>query len=359
MSISEKEFKRLLQENENVSPSVRQKMDGTYQTILTGIATQKKQHRLFPFITAAILLLSLAIFSFSPLGLSTMNFLRFGQFTSEKLNKEGFVTQPETKVSNQGVDIQLDEIYADENRVGLHFKLTLPNNSPLLSQDKNDKEYYLFFAIKNHDNRYLFDLNTGLTAEDEANTVFGGVTIEQIVERETNTVELIYTLQAKDSGVIPSLNDTTILITRLSAYDYENPEKAEPGFSQVKGEHIEGEWSIPINHSETKSFESVNFNAENNDLLEISEATAYPTTFVIKIPLEQIEQLPEDLGPDPYHLKVNVGEKEERYQRQRAIIIEEDGIFYAEITFNYSGYDQYSPVYFVVKELGEIPLILE
>lgn len=111
------------------------------------------------------------------------------------------------------------------------------------------------------------------------------------------------------SGDLPSFEDTTLEVSNISATEGSTP-KVGAGLTKLKMESVSEPWSIPIDHKNMKNFEPINFKQENNQELVIKQATADPTTFVVKIDEDKLKELPDFTGPDTYQLIIKDKERE-------------------------------------------------
>lgn len=349
MVISEKKFMEELKKDEDIPLETQIILNDTYQHILSDeyVLPHKNKRKRVYLIGVAVLFLCIGLFYYSPLGTATVNFLRFGKFTSETLNDKGFISQQQSTANNQGIDVQLTELYADKNELGLHFTVYLPKNSDLLN--KKWEDYSLNFAIKNNQNQYLVDFRSGLTEGKENLKLFGSINAEQAIDPDTNTLEFIYKLHSTKSGTIPLLNNAMIQINGITAY-----KESEP-----KDYHIfHGSWELPIEGSKIKHFDGINFTPKNNDLLPIHQAIAYPTSFVIRFKDEQdfLKKLPEYTGTDTIQLKVVNGDNVTYYPYSKFTSVTEASNKFWDMTFTYSGYDQKASLYLELKGVAEIKL---
>lgn len=106
-----------------------------------------------------------------------------------------------------------------------------------------------------------------------------------------------------------------------------------------------------------KNFKPIDFQQEKSQNLVIKQATAYPTTFVVKIDKDKLKELSEFTGAGTYQLIIKDKEKEKIFHTKKAEILTEEGRDYIQVTFDYSGYDQYSELLFKINQNETINLI--
>lgn len=351
MTISEKKFMEELKKEERLPSEVRTKLEATYDSIRKEKQVPLKNYikKRGYLIAVAVFLISICLYAYSPLGTATANFLRFGKFTSETLNHEGFISSQQLTAYDKKADIQLTELYVDKNELGLHFTVHLPKNSELLN--KKWEKYGLNFGIKNGQDQYLIDFRSGLAEEKEALSLFRSINEEQTIDRETNTLEFIYNLHPTKTGSVPSLEETTIQINGITAYKASDPKV----YSIFKGK-----WELPIDTSKINYFDEINFTPKNNHLLPIERAMAYPTNFVIRFKDEQdfLKKLPKPKSnaDNNIQLKIVTEKTTTYYPYSKFTSVTEGSNNYWDMTFDYSGYNQQASIYLELKGIGEIEL---
>lgn len=327
MKISEKNFRETIKKDEPISENVEERLLTSYDKISSMNRYQRHSFKRY-YIAAAVFFLGISLLSFTPFGYAIMNYIKFGQFTSETLNKAGFVKKSDKVVVNKETSVGVKQMYIDQSNLGIQFEVKLPKESKLLSEKLTD--YSVHFSIKNGENQYLVDFNSGTTNQSETSNYFDSMSKEQYIDKQLRTLTVAYVLHAKIPGDLLSFEDTTLEVSNISATEESTP-KVGAGLTKSKMESVSGPWSIPIDHKDMKNFEPINF----------KQATAYPTTFVVKIDEDKLKELADFTGPDTYQLIIKDKEREKNIPYKKAESVTEDGKEYIQVTFDYSGYDQY------------------
>lgn len=348
MVISEEKFREHLQRKETISPKVRKKLNETYESILLDKVERKKGFKPEYLFSLVIVMLVVLLFSVTPLGEATMNLLRFGYFTSETLNENGFVTKGIEYSEDQDILIGVEEFYTDQNALGIHFSIEFPKESKFLNEDL--EQYVLKFIVKDEKSGEVFIDFLG-EEQTEATTNFEQtIYSSQFMDRTNNRLDIDYRVHFHNAGSFPKLNDIVVEISGISAI-YRN--SVTYGESQVKGESLKGNWQIPVHLSQITEFPTIEFESSTSDSIHITEAIAYPTTFTVKIPIDEMEKFPTYSGENTIQLKAN----DRLYPYRKADIIDDNTDKYLELTFDYSGYDQFSEIYIVIDHVEEIRLM--
>lgn len=332
----EEKLKDTMQETQMMSQEARQAFDLAYQKIAQEQKrVQHKKKKFIPFVVlAALVLLGLSL-AFTPIGKAVTNFLHLGRFTSETLQKKGFVTQQSTKATNENIEIELTEVYAGQNEIGLHFMIQFPKHSKFT--DETLDFYGIAFALKNGDGRYLVDLKSGLSENHENLNLFASITPDFHFDRSTNQLELTYRLQASNDEV-PPLENAVIEINRVTAM---YPIDDTPGYHEGKEgetfEQLKGFWELPIDTSKIKSFDALDFVPTDPVWSQTVSGVVYPNSFVLTTSDKTFNEL---IDPDDIWLQAVINDQETRYLPRVLNTDEKDGEMYYQIVFDYSGYDQ-------------------
>lgn len=332
----EEELNKTMKETQSVSQEARQAFDTAYQKISQEKKrVHPKKKKILPFIVfAAILLLGLSL-AFTPIGKAVTNFLHLGQFTSKTLQDKGFVTQQSTKAINEDIEIKLNEVYADQNEIGLHFTIEVPKNSKFT--DKTLDNYGVNFALKNGDGRYLVDLKSGLSESHENLNLFHSIVPDSHFDHSTNQLELTYRLRASD-GNVPALENAVIVINRLTAmYPMDDSPGSHEGKEGKIFEELQGMWELPIDTSKIKSFDALDFAPTDPSWSEIVSGLVYPNSFVMTTSDKRFNEL---VDIDDIWLQATINGQEERYLLRELSTDEKDGEQYYQVVFDYPGYDQ-------------------
>ncbi|MFZ8766018.1 hypothetical protein [Enterococcus diestrammenae] len=335
----EQAFKDELKDEQPITEGTRIAIDQTYAKILSSQPKYKPIMKQTKMIMIAIVVLSLGVLgslTFSPLSDAFSKLLSLGNFTSQSLLDSNFVNPQSGIANSSSVKISLDEIYADQNQIGLHLTATLPDKSLLLSKEMDD--YSLKFALVNGDGTVVADINSGLGEDD----LLGTVSYQVNPDRDENLIEFAYQLTAKEDGTLPSLKNARIKVIQISA----NQREIKPGKSQNKIQKIDGTWSIDIKSDDIRQFEPVQYVSDPSAMnkLDVVSAVAYPSSFIIYIKnndkLEQYFESDFDDSIPMIHVQKN--DRSYSYRLLQASSESEDTLY--KLRFEYGGYDEFSNI---------------
>lgn len=347
MCLSEKNLKKTIMKEEELSMVVRNRLDETYKNILkeeTSKKTKPKLKYIYPLIAVFSCII---IISMTPLGLAAVNLLRFGDFTSDNLKQNQFISKTFASDVDQNIQIQLQEHYFDNNALGLHFSIKLPRDSNLLASDI--EEYILTFAISNEEDQTIINFNMDdLDVLDNIQST----SVDYAIDRETNTLEMTYRLQAKEKGNLFEVENATLSIGSIKGIKNQGNTQGE---NHLSVEEVKGDWRFPIDLT-TKEFDPIKFLPSEGKTYGVNGAIAYPTSFIVNLSKDGFEQLAEQQENGTFQLKVINGEKKQTYEAKNTKINHQNNQDFFEITFEYSGYDQFSEVIFVINNKEEVLL---
>lgn len=353
MRLSEEKLQETMMREEELSILVRNRLDETYTSILNeqpSVQLKRKPRPQYFYLLVAIVML-LAITSITPIGLATMNLLRFGEFTSERLKQEGFVKKGPSVAIDQNIEIQLLEHYADSQTLGLHFSVKLPKNSTLLSSDLED--YHLKFSIENQAKQTVVNFNSKNQVDSAKIDPIQSVQIDYAIDRATHTLELTYRLNTKDGEELPDLEDATLIVESISATQQQDLKQGE---NKLVIEQVSGKWEIPLKQT-TSQFPPIHFYASEDLEKVLTSALAYPTTFVVTISEDFLKQAAPNTGDDHFQLRVDEAGPLQSYAPKKTRFKYQEDQRFLELTFDYSGYDQISEVILVIGDREEILLM--
>lgn len=355
MGLSEEKLKETIRKEEAVSSVVRHRLDETYEKILNepSLVKRKPRVRRQSFYVLVAVLMLLVITTMTPIGLATMNLLRFGEFTSERLKQDGFVKKGPSVAIDQKIEIKLLEHYADSQTLGLHFSIHLPKNSTLLSSDLED--YHLKFSIENQAKQTVIHFNSNKQVDSTKVDPIQSVQIDYSIDRATRTLELTYRLNTKDMEELPDLDDATLIVESISA---NQQQELKQGENKLVIKQVSGKWEIPLKQT-TSQFPPIPFYTTEDLENTTPSALAYPTSFVVTISEEFLKQTAPKPGEQSFQLQVNEQGKSQSYLPKKTKFKYKEGQKFLELTFGYLGYDQNSEVLFVIEERESILLASE
>lgn len=346
----EKKLEKELQEEREISSESRRAFDEAYEKI-GKIKRKPRKKNLLPWliIAAAIFL----ILSFTPIGNAMGNFFRFGHFTSENLKEQGVIVEQDVVSKNQDLTVSLKEIYATKNEIGIHVQIKLPKDSILKSEE--DREYSMYFAIKNGDGTYLADFKTNLSEDEKVPTYYPVIRPSSYFDKETNTIDLEYALDY-EMEELPTLENAVIEITQIQSMKKIDFEQQEPGEQvlDLDVQSITGEWTLPIETTEIKQFDEASFLPTSNQWKGKVEGIELPTSFIVTFSEADVPDMNHRI--DENFISVKVKGEEEQFMSKSFMDVTKDGKNYYQMTFDYTAYNITDEV---VVHLGETEIVLE
>lgn len=346
----EKKLEKELQEEREISSESRRAFNEAYEEI-DQMKRKPRKKRIFSWlILAAVIFL---ILSFTPIGNAMNNFFRFGHFTSENLKKQGVIVEQDVESKNKDLTVSLKEIYATKNEIGIHVRIKLPEDSILKSEE--DRDYSMYFAIKNGDGTYLADFKTNLSENKEIVAFPQVISPTSYFDNETNTIDLEYALDY-EMEELPTLEDAVIEITQIQSMKKIDFDQQEPGEQvlDLDVQSITGEWTLPIETKEIKQFDETSFLPMSNEWKGKVEGTELPTSFIVTFSNSDVPDMNHRI--DENFISVKVNGEEEQFMSKSFMDVTKDGKNYYQMTFDYTAYNVTDEV---VVHLGETEIVLE
>lgn len=335
-----------------LSLEARKAYDQTYKTILSETYNEKRKwqnNRIFKpsFVLSAILIIGLFV-TFSPIGKAVSEFLGFGGSSSKTLNNSNFITKQGGASNDKGINVQLEQVYADQKETGFHFIVTLPQKSKLLNE-KFD-EFTLNFALVDSNGKVLIDLNSGLQKDKKEAGYYTG---QDNIDRENHTIEFIYKYH-DEFQELSSLKDTHILVTKINGSD-SSSKKAGQGLQSQRSkgnyETVHGEWKIPVKSKQIKEYPTLKFTPKDKKLSSDLSATVTPTSFIVDIKVSS--GIGKGGTPDNMWLSISLQSGEvQKFMWREAKTYEKDNETYYRVIFNYPDYDSNNEVTIHFPELA-------
>lgn len=350
----ERKLKQELQEEREISYESRIAFSEAYEKI-GQIKKVYRKKRIFPWviIVAAVFL----VVSFTPIGNAMSNFFRFGKFTSENLKEQGVIVEQDVKSKNQELTVSLKELYATKNEIGIHVQIKLPKNSIL--QSKEERDYSMYFAIKNGDGTYLADFKTNLSENKEIAAFPQRISPASYFDKESNTIDLEYELDYEldyEGTELPLLENAVIEITQIQSMKKIPIDLQAPGeqLLDLDVQSISGEWELPIKTNDIKQFDEGDFLPKDNEWKGKVEGTELPTSFIVIFSEEEVPDMNHRI--DENFISVMIKGKEEQFMSKMFTDIIKEGKNYYQMTFDYNAYNITDEV---TIHLGETEIVLE
>ncbi|MEX1551900.1 MULTISPECIES: hypothetical protein [Enterococcus] len=268
----EKKLENLKKEDIEIPFLVRHKVDVAYSKIKL---SKGIKHRFTKKIMlSVVLLITLSIIiGISPIT-QAINYLKFGSFSSEKLREENFIVADNSHSQSKEIKISLEESYMDKKQIGLHFSISFPKNSKLLSPEIN--YYSLGFSVKDKSN-ILFsnDTNDG--------SMVGAYTQNQFFDKKNRTLEITYFLNNYQTEFLAAEDKQKIEITKITGTIQGNTKKVKQGFSHVETVTTEGKWELPLSTRNVENFPEIRYTGTIVENGELVKGQAFPTMFRVEI----------------------------------------------------------------------------
>lgn len=343
-------FGKGIKKERSISQEAREGLDEAYRQLAQKKhpAKQKKRWRRGGLLAAALLLVGIFLFEHTPIGEAITNLLRFDQFTSKTLTTGGFVTQQSVSANSEQSTIRLQEVYADQNSIGLHFSLEL-TEAKILPLDET-LQYGLHFALINGDGVCLVDNNSGLQDLRLSELSPTAISEKQQVDRRTRTVELTYRISIS-AAKMPKLTDAEVRVTQITATPAPT---AAAGLQKDSVQSIFGKWRLPIDSANRRTFDPIVFEAAEGTAVEVLRATAYPSSFVLE--LANTKRLKKLYPKDSLQLIAKENGAKKSYRWHSTTLEKKNGKEYLRITFDYSAYDQYRSLTIPLADGAQITL---
>lgn len=328
---------------------VRQSLDEVYSEIENGIQkkstkkTKSKHINYFFLFSAAICIFSVIVFS-APIGNALRNFLNFDQFTSEKLVQSNFVQSQDYFVEDQGIIMRLNEIYFDQNEIGLSLSAELSEKSKLLKDKYN--QYVINFAILDKQDHVLFDFNSGLTEKDYLPKIKGNYIENSRIDKNNHTIDFTVTQTLENTDLRKELQQAKVIVTKISTSVGGSTKNSDSDFhtEKVREDFVQetGRWELPIQNETKQAMPSLRMEAENTDLQSDIFAKVTPTTLVLNLKIGDDAKITEKTAEIILSNDSN-GKNSYKQKNGKRVIL--NGQEYYQATYSYPEYDVYHSVF--------------
>jgi len=287
MDAFEKEFHTMMNEEKEISNTVRKRLDQVYDDIRKEkktVACWRKNSWGKWLVSAAAI--ALCIFTFSNGKVQAALKILFGSNQAAQVAEDqNFFNNVDEKSSDQGITLQLTKVFADSGQIGFQINGQVDDTELLNSIRSITFNYY----IKDSQGNYVIDqlgnerfpLKSGNPYEIDSRTD----TLADCNEQEgTFTQQVII---ESTQGLIPNLDHSTIEIVSVSFDTGEN------GLVTT----VDGLWEMPLNpDSENKAIQPVTYtvtemNGSIEDLTATADATGLRIAFKCNQDSETLEKL--------------------------------------------------------------------
>ncbi|MHC5228964.1 DUF4179 domain-containing protein [Enterococcus sp. LJL99] len=346
----EVKLKKELQKEREISHESRLALNEAYGKI-NQMKRKHRKKRILPWlIIAAVISLVIA---FTPISNAMSNFFRFGKFTSENLKEQGVIVEQNVESKNQELTVSLKEVYATKNELGIHVQIKLPKNSIL--QSKEERDYLMYFAIKNGDGTYLADFKTNLSENKEIAAFPHVIRPTSYFDKEANTIDLEYGLEYEGEN-LPILENAVIEITQIQSMNKIpiDPQATGEQVLDFDVQSVSGEWELPIETSDIKQFNEVSFLPTDDEWKGKVEGTELPTSFIVTFSEEEVPDMNHRI--DENFISVTIDGREEQFVSKMFTDVTKDGKNYHQMTFDYNAYNITDKV---TIHLGATEIVLE
>lgn len=314
-----------------ISKEAREAFDKSYHLIRQQNEQEKitkKKYVRSVIISVGIFALVTIILIGTPVGIAVSKLLGFDKFDSETLAKDDFILPQNQSVTDKDITISLLDFYSDGHEVGLHLQGKLPKNHVLLKDDLTTP--LMSLTLTDSEDENIMDLSVGEKWSS--------------LDKEERVLDFYYTLSSETWGVdiIDMLVDGKVNVYRIGAiYEEQKDESAKPGFHELKGEYIEGNWTLDIDTSKLKLFEDLEYKTTEENLIETYQFLVSPTKIMIEIPDSEwdVKELTN------HDIPKLIGIKEDKEAKVpftgHTISNKENGEVVHQLMFDFGGYDSY------------------
>ena len=224
----EKYLKDNLNKKKEMPSSIRDALNNTYNQ-LKKEKPKKNLWRKTAIVACVVLALGTTL-SFDSVRANVKAFLGFNDTGIHEAIKNDFVNNTQASSIDKGINITLENFFADNNKSGLNFKLNFEDISLLKNLESCDLE----FRLKDKNGNYMYEFISDTKILKNKNIISGiGYESKGILNKKENSFE--YDIVLRDSnGNLKDLNNSTLEIETLHLF-YKSNTKS-----------IDGTWSIPI-----------------------------------------------------------------------------------------------------------------
>lgn len=291
MNTFNKEFNTMMNEEKEISTTVRQRLDFVYDDI-----RKEKKTVTYPtkkpggkwLISAATIILCILVFSNGKVQAALRGVFGLNQ-AAQYAEEQNFFNDVDEKSTDQGITLQLTKVFADTSHIGFQIDGKVDDMKLL----KNIESIFFDYYIKDADGNYVIDMlgneQLPLKSSNPYQIGSGTDTLADYSEQlGTFTQQIII---ESSNGLIPNLDHSTIEIVSVSFTDNEG--------NLIKT--LDGLWEMPFNpNSQNKDVSSTPYQiTEIDGNIEDLTATADATGLRISFKCNQNSQTLELL-----HIKV-------------------------------------------------------
>lgn len=315
----------------NISERAKKAYEETYRLIREQQQSEMayKRKRKNPWLISLIAVTVLGVILIgTPIGLSVSKLLGFEKFESNTSESDNFILSQNQSAIDKDIEVSLNEFYVDANELGLHLQAKLPKNHELLKDNLTTP--YMSLTITNENGDNLIESYTGKK--------WGSL------NKESCTLDFFYSLSTVDDNteILEKFKDSKINIYRIgSRYEVDENKLNKPGLHEEKGESVEGNWSIKVDTSKLKTFDTLTYRPVQEDLLGIYKLLISHTKITVEIADSDWNVGELDNHNLPELVALNENESIEIPFEAHFTEKDEQGEVYHKLVFDYGHYDSY------------------
>ena len=354
----DEKIKKAVTKTDDIPPLIRQSLDSTYAKIKHNKELKKKKInlRIIYYSSAVVTICVLFLVTYAtPAGTAMRNFLHFGQFTSEKLLRSDFVASQDTEDTDKGITVRLNEIYFDQNEIGISLSAEVPENSELLTLESNEDVYIKYaikFAIVDKQQNILFDFNSG-SAPKNSKSAIESYTMENRLDKSNRVIDFAIQGTMQDDGLDlqKKMQGAKLVVTTISAIKMANEPRSETAKQlNLTGNDVTeetGHWKLPIQNMPQQTLPTLEFKAKDKNLKSEIFAEATPTT--LKLYLKMGEAAKIKMNSAGITLSSDQ-EAKQSFDQKKGDMIKLNGQKYYVATFMYPEYDTHRSVFIHIED---------
>lgn len=267
MTLNRDELAGYLNEDQEIPPNVREKLDLTYDAIL--IKSKKKKQRSIwkaTVLTAACTVLTAGIlFSNENVKAGLSSFMNFDDNGILLALNKGFVEKPNSSSSTEDVRLKLVSYFSDSSKIGLNIEVTDPS---LIKG--NVEEVSLDYRLKNGDGEYIAEAIVDTKPLKSNNKYLAGVEDKNLTINTKSGFAKYDVVLDSTQASFPKLDNAVLEVETVKVF-----------YSDGTLRKTEGHWNLALGENKQK-FTPVKYIADDkNAEVKILSAAAYPTSLSV------------------------------------------------------------------------------
>lgn len=336
----EKEFNQIMSEDKEIPVKVRKTLDQSYD-IIRAKSKKKKVNFIWKRVAAAAcaLIITGVVITNENVIASISEFFNFGDKGIEQAINNGFIQKNNSSVTNQGIQITLDNHLSDANKVGFSFQLEFEDPSIL----KKVREVSLDYRLKNGDGEYIFEYIPDTKPLKGGNRYLSGLD-DRNPMLDVKTGRIQYDVLAdSNEGVIPTLKDAVVEVESVNVF-----------YNTGDFKKIDGNWELSLaNKNKEKSNEIIQYAMKNqSSVIQVAKADANPTSLNLTFSLDGIYENENDF----MDMKI-VDEDGNEYGTTSYSMSTQNNKTVISTNFQITSYNKSKKLNLIIEGIGEVELL--